>query len=89
VWDKREQTLEQFALMFDEVKEKTFRSSVGHFTELEDMLCIWIDSMCCANLLVPPSLAISTRLLPNMILKMFTIWTRLACFFTYYRDTAF
>jgi hypothetical protein len=89
VWDKREQTLEQFALMFDEVKEKTFRSSVGHFTELEDMLCIWIDSMRCANLLVPPSLAISTRLLPNMILKMFTIWTRLACFFTYYRDTAF
>jgi len=26
--------------MSDEVKEKTFRSSVGRFTELEDMLYI-------------------------------------------------
>jgi hypothetical protein len=59
VWDKREQILEQSALMFDEAKEKTFRSSVGRFTELEDMLYIWIDSMRRANLLVPPSLAIA------------------------------
>jgi hypothetical protein len=59
VWDKREQILEQFALMSDEAKEKTFRSFVGRFTELEDMLYIWIDSMCRANLPVPPSLAIA------------------------------
>jgi hypothetical protein len=45
--------------MSNEAKEKTFRSSVGRFTELEDMLYIWIDSMCCANLPVPPSLVIT------------------------------
>ncbi len=45
--------------MFDEAKKKTFRSSVGRFTELQDMLYIWIDNMCYANLLVPPSLAIA------------------------------
>jgi len=55
VWDKQDQILERFALMSDEVKEKTIRSSIGHFTELEDMLYIWIDNMRCANLLVPPS----------------------------------
>ncbi len=32
VWDKREQILERSALMSDEAKEKTFRSSVGRFT---------------------------------------------------------
>jgi len=41
VWDKQEQILERSALMSDEAKEKTFRSSIGHFTELEDMLYIW------------------------------------------------
>jgi hypothetical protein len=47
VWDKREQILERSTLMFDEVKEKTFRSFVGRFTELiEDMFYIWIESMC-------------------------------------------
>ncbi len=55
VWDKREQILEWSAL----AKGKTFRSSIGHFTELEDMLYIWIDSMHRANLPVPPSLAIA------------------------------
>jgi hypothetical protein len=40
VWDKREQILEQSALMSDEAKEKTFRSFVGRFIELEDMLYI-------------------------------------------------
>jgi len=59
VWDKREQILERSTLMFDEAKEKTFRSSVGRFTKLEDMLYIWIDSMRRANLPVPPSLAIA------------------------------
>jgi transposase-like protein len=59
VWDKREQILERFALMCDEVKEKTFRSSIGRFTELEDMLYIWIDNMLRANLPVPPSLTIA------------------------------
>ncbi len=59
VWDKWEQILERSALMFDEAKEKTFRSSVGRFTKLEDMLYIWIDNMRRANLPVPPSLAIA------------------------------
>lgn len=59
VWSKREKILERSALMSDEVKEKTFRSSVGRFTELEDMLYIWIESMRRANLPVAPSLAIS------------------------------
>ncbi len=58
VWDKWEQILERSTLMFDEVKEKTFRSSVGRFTELEDMFFIWIDNMRRANLLIPPSFAI-------------------------------
>jgi len=40
VWDKREQILERYALMSDEAKKKTFRSSIGRFTELEDMLYI-------------------------------------------------
>jgi hypothetical protein len=40
VWDKREQILERSALISDEAKEKTSWSSVGHFTELEDMLYI-------------------------------------------------
>jgi hypothetical protein len=40
VWNKREQILERSTLMSDETKEKTFRSSVGRFTELEDMLYI-------------------------------------------------
>ena len=59
VWEKREQILEWSALMSDEAKEKTLRSSVGRFTELEDMLYIWIDNMRRANLPVPPSLAIA------------------------------
>ncbi len=59
VWDKREQILKRYALMSNEVKEKTFRSSVGHFTKLEDMLYIWIDIMRRANLPIPPSLAIA------------------------------
>jgi hypothetical protein len=45
--------------MFDEPKKKIFSSSVGHFTELEDMLYIWIDSMCRAYLHVLPSLVIA------------------------------
>ena len=59
VWEKREQILERSALMSDEAKEKIFRSCVGRFTEIEDMLYIWIDSMRRANLPVPPSLAIA------------------------------
>ncbi len=57
VREKREQILERSTLMYDETKEKTFRSTVGRFTELEDMLYIRIDIMRRANLFVPPSLA--------------------------------
>jgi hypothetical protein len=59
VWGNREAILERFALLFEEVKERTFRASIGRFTELEDMLYIWIDSMCRAKLPIPPSLAIA------------------------------
>ncbi len=59
VWDKWEQILERSALMSDEAKEKTFWSSVGRFTELEDMLYIWIDNVRRANLPISPSLAIA------------------------------
>jgi len=59
VWEKRDSILEQSALLSEEAKQKTFRALVGRFTELEDMLYIWIDNMCHARLLVPPSLAIA------------------------------
>ncbi len=59
MWDNREAILEWSALLFEEAKERTFRASVGRFTELEDMLYIWIDSMRRAKLLVSPSLAIA------------------------------
>jgi len=83
VWDKWEQILERSALMSNEAKEKTFRSSVGCFTELEDMLYIWIDSMCRANLPVPPSLTIakaksiaSSLSIPKMDFKASWQWLR-------------
>jgi hypothetical protein len=59
VWDNREAILERSALLYEEAKERTFRASVGRFTELEDMLYIWIDSMRRAKLFVPSSLAIA------------------------------
>ncbi len=59
MWDNREAILERFALLYEEAKERTFRVSVGRFTELENMLYIWIDSMRCAKLPVSPSLAIA------------------------------
>ncbi len=59
VWDKWEQILERYALMSNEAKEKTFQSSIGRFTELEDMIYIWINNMRRANLPAPPSLAIA------------------------------
>jgi hypothetical protein len=58
VWDNREAILERYALLSEKTKERTFRAFVGRFTELEDMLYIWIDNMHCAKLLVPPSFAI-------------------------------
>jgi hypothetical protein len=67
--------------MFDEAKEKTFRSSVSCFTELEDMLYIWINNMRRANLPVPPSLAIakaksiaSSLSIPEMDFKASLQW---------------
>jgi hypothetical protein len=45
--------------MSDEAKEKTFQSSIGCFTELEDMLYICINNMRCANFHVLPSLTIA------------------------------
>jgi hypothetical protein len=67
--------------MSDEVKKKTFRSFVGRFTKLEDMLYIWIDSMRHANLPVSPSLAIakaksiaSSLSIPEMYFKASWQW---------------
>jgi hypothetical protein len=48
--------MERSALLSEEAKERTFRASIGRFTKLEDMFYIWIDSMRCAKLHVPPSL---------------------------------
>jgi len=59
VWEKRDSILERSALFSEEAKHKTFKASVGRFTELEDMLYIWVNSMCHARLPVPPSLAIA------------------------------
>ena len=59
MWDKREEILERSSKMSLEAKEKTFRSSIGRFTHLEDLLYIWVDTMRRANLPVPPSLAIA------------------------------
>ena len=59
VWENREAILERSALLSEEAKERTFRASVGRFTELEDMLYIWIDSMRRAKLPHMPSLAIA------------------------------
>ncbi|CAK9881163.1 unnamed protein product [Sphagnum jensenii] len=58
VWEKRDSILERSALLSEKAKQKTFRASVGRFTELDDMLYIWIDSMHRAKLPVPQSLAI-------------------------------
>ena len=58
IWSKREDIRKRSALMSEEAKKKMFRASVGRFTEVEDKLYLWIDSMRRANLPVPPSLAI-------------------------------
>jgi hypothetical protein len=59
VWEKQDSILERSTLLSEEAKQKTFRASVGRFTELEDMLYIWIDSMRHARFPVPPSFAIA------------------------------
>ena len=58
VWSKREDIRKRSALMSEEAKKKTFRAPVGSFTEVEDKLYLWIDSMRRVNLPVPPFLAI-------------------------------
>jgi hypothetical protein len=45
VWDNREAILERSALLSEEAKERTFPASIVWFTELENMLYIWIESM--------------------------------------------
>jgi hypothetical protein len=54
VWEKQNSILERSALLSEEAKQKTFRASVRRFTELEDMLYMWIDSMRRARLPVLP-----------------------------------
>ena len=49
VWSKREDIRKCSALMSEEAK-KTFRASVGRFTEVENKLYLWIYSMRRANL---------------------------------------
>jgi hypothetical protein len=67
--------------MSNEVKEKTFRSSIGRFIELEDMLYIWIDIMHCANFPILPSFTIdkakniaSSLSIPEMDFKASWQW---------------
>ncbi len=81
VWDNQEAILERSALSSEEVKERTFQASIGRFTELKNMLCIWIDSMHCAKLLVLPSLTIakaksitSSLSIPKSDFKAFWQW---------------
>jgi hypothetical protein len=81
VWDNREAILEQYALLSEKAKERTFRALVGRFTELEDMLYRWIDNMHCAKLHVPPSFAItkvksiaSSLFIPKSNFKAFWQW---------------
>ena len=57
VWLNREDICKRSALMSEEAKKKKFRASVGKYTELEDQLYLWIDSMRRASLPVAPSLA--------------------------------
>ncbi len=59
MWHNREAILEQYALLSEKVKERTFRAFVGRFIKLEDMLYIWIDNMRCAKLPILPSFAIT------------------------------
>ncbi|CAK8687538.1 unnamed protein product [Clavelina lepadiformis] len=42
----------------DKTKTKQFQASVGRFSELEDMLYVWIDSKHCTSLPVQPSLLV-------------------------------
>ena len=44
--------------MSEEGKRKTLRAPIGWFSELEDILYVWTDSMRLAKLPVPPSLVI-------------------------------
>jgi len=57
VWAKQEVIRKHSALMSEETKGKN-RASVCRFTELEDKLHLYIDSMCQANLSIPLSLTI-------------------------------
>ena len=57
VWLNREDICKRSALMSEEAKKKKFRASMGKYTELEDQLYLWIDSMRRASLPVAPSLA--------------------------------
>jgi hypothetical protein len=61
VWDNREAILERSTLLSEEAKERTFRASIERFTELEDMLYIWIDNMRLAKLHVSPSFCHSQK----------------------------
>ena len=58
VWPNRDDIRKCSALTSEEAKKKKFRAYVGRFTELEDKLYLWIDSMRRASLPVPPTLAI-------------------------------
>ena len=45
--------------MSEEARCNSYRTSIGRFSQLEDMLYAWIDRMRRASLPVPPSLAIT------------------------------
>ena len=53
-WENREIIHKRCALLTQEARQNIFRASGGRFTEIEDMLYIWIDSMRRAKLSVSP-----------------------------------
>ena len=58
-WDNQLKIEQQCSLMSEVTRSTMYQASAGRFTEVEDILYRWIDSMRGANLCVPPSLVIS------------------------------
>ncbi|KAF5185902.1 Tigger transposable element-derived protein [Thalictrum thalictroides] len=59
VWINRESITTRSAQFSDETKKQTYRAAAGRWSDVENKLYLWIDSMRRAKLPVPPSLAIA------------------------------
>ena len=58
-WDNQLKIEQQCSLMSEVTRSTMYQASAGRFTEVEDILYRWIDSIRHANLCVSPSLVIS------------------------------